>query len=65
MGIVVGVKQCKEDDAMRPVYRDAFSVPPPAMRWHNDSGAKYLEKENYSKAIGEFTKAVIENKLYF
>jgi tetratricopeptide (TPR) repeat protein len=58
MGIVVGVKQCKEDDTMRPVYRDVLSASPPAMRWRNTSGAKHLEKGNYNKAIGEFTKSI-------
>jgi tetratricopeptide (TPR) repeat protein len=58
MGIVVSVEQCKEADTMRPALSGAFSVPPPAVMWHNDSGAKYLEKGNYSKAIEKFTKSI-------
>jgi Flp pilus assembly protein TadD len=58
VSIVVGIKQCKSDDAMRPVLSAAFSVPPPAMTWHNDSGAKHLEKGNYRQAIVEFTNSI-------
>jgi Tfp pilus assembly protein PilF len=58
LGISSGVRQCMEDDAMRPVYHDALSAPPSSVRWHDDRGAKYLEKGDYNKAVGEFTKAV-------
>lgn len=58
VGISSGVRQCMEDDAMRPVYSESLAIPPPAVRWHEDRGAKYLEKGDYNKAVGEFTRAV-------
>jgi tetratricopeptide (TPR) repeat protein len=54
--IGAGVRQCRMNDASRKSFD--ISVKSPTAIWCLDSGAKYLEKGKYNRAIGKFTKLI-------